>query len=46
MVRRIVSARDQVEMLSPWRVAADAITLPIIHDLMPGEFSDGNGRWD
>ena len=44
MARRILSARDQVEMLSPWRVAADAP--PVIHDLMPGVFSDGNGRWD
>ena len=46
MARRIVSARDQVEMLSPWRTAAEDPTPPSIHDIMPGRFSDGNGRWD
>lgn len=46
MVRRVVSARDQVEMLSPWREAAQDPAPPVIHDLMPGAFSDGNGRWD
>lgn len=46
MARRIVSARDQVEMLSPWRTAAENPAPPSIHDIMPGRFSDGNGRWD
>lgn len=46
MVRRIVTARQQYELLSPWRTAAENPTPPNIHDIMPGRFSDGNGRWD
>lgn len=46
MARRIVSAREQVELLSPWRTASGEAAPPSIHDIMPGRFSDGNGRWD
>ena len=46
MARRITTAREQVEMLAPWRRTASVAQPPSIHDLMPGQFSDGNGRWD
>lgn len=45
-MQRIVTARQQVEMLSPWRIASGGEVSPSIHDLIPNRFSDGNGRWD
>jgi hypothetical protein len=44
MTRRVITAREQVQMLTPWRTAAEMP--PSIHDIMPGRYTDGNGRWD
>lgn len=43
MTRRIVTARTQVEMLSPWRTAANE-GIPITDTGLP--HTESNGRWD